>query len=355
MFDSLLAAETTAILTPDISDAEATEALFLANAGFDEDYAAFERLDRIFGTLENLDHLSDVIGTHGVTTSLLAFANRNQLLSTAIPAFGACESLGSDALVGSAEALAAQEGLAAKAKDMAASWFKSAWDAIVSFTGKIGSFTKAAYAKVVATGKAIAGKTFDAAKAAKEKIKAHPIASAVAAVALVVAITSAIGLIWGLPLPTSAPAMLTWTKSVQAKLANPLDSHGFKVNGLDITYPKGFGVEELKTPAVLGYTAEKSTALVTSAEAALKDGSILSRLGATIAAAAKRLEDAVKSVGGDGAEFVRRAYRELLRITMILWRFISSKAVATITGALNLVRSLFAEKPASDGKALVPA
>lgn len=338
----------------DDTAAIADGALFETSVAFESSFAEIDELNKISSTLDDLQHLSNVIRTHGVTTSLLAFTNRDQLLSSAIPAFSACEALGVDAAIESLETSAAIEGIASTIKDLAASWFKKAWDAIVSFGGKIGDFAKAVGNKVVATSKVIAGKVFNAAKAAKEKIKAHPIASAVAAVALVVSITSVIGLIWGLPLPTSALSSSTWAGTVRNKILNAVGSGGFKVNGLDITYPAGAAVE-IKTAGALGYTGESCNALVKSAGETLKSGGPFSRLGEFITTHAKKLFDTAKAVGGAGLEFARTALNHLIRITRVLWRFLTSRTVSIIMGALNIINGLFGSHPTSEGKELVPA
>ena len=342
MFDSL---SRTVALNPSYSaetGSSVDESLFQTFSSFNDSYVAIEELLQETNTINDLEHFKDTIVSYGVTKSLLAFANRDQLLSSTMPVFGACESLNIDVVVGSPKAIAAVEALSGTIKDLVAGWFKKAWDTLVSFSQKIGSFTKAVLNKTLDVGKAIKNKTFNALKAAKETVKAHPIATAVGAIALVGSITVLLSFLWGLPLPLTPTALTSWSGTVRNKILNVVGSHGFKVDGgLDITYPPGYGIVETGTPKLLGYSGETGTSLVLKAQETFKEGSPFSRLGETMPVAAKNLFDTAKKSGPGGLNFAQKALAELIRITKFLWSFLTSKAVSVISSSLSLIRNLF--------------
>lgn len=325
------------------------ETLFEAAGALESSFDDMRELTQLSTTLDDLEHLNTVITAHGVTPSLMAFTNRDNLLSTAIPAFVGCESLDAN----TPEAAAAQEALLGKIGEVSAAWFKKAWDALSGLGSKIATYTKAAGAKVMEAARSVKGKIYNAAKAAKTVIEAHPIASALAAVAAIAAIAAVVAVMWTVALPTTAALQLTWAGEIRTKLIGAVGKYDFTVatNGLDITYPAGFGVTEAKTAVALGYSGSACTSLVTTAQTTVGESSAFMSLGSRMVASAKRLLDAAKASGGEGLAFARKSLSTLLEITRGLCKFMTSTAVAAVMTSLGLVKMLFGGGTPNQGNA----
>jgi hypothetical protein len=347
MFDSLVSQETlvNAFTNDEMTGSIVNEALFEASVELNDVYQEFNAIDQLADTLDDLEHLHAIIEQHGVTESLLAFTNRDRLLSTAMPAFDACEALGAEgAVLGSTEAVAAQEAILEKIKDVAASWFKRAWDAVVSLGKKVVELSKVAYEKVVDATKWVAGKVYNAAKAAKEVITAHPIAAALGAVALAVGVGAVIMSIWEIPMPVSAETLISWKNTVGSKLSSGMKGT-VRIGRKGIEYA-GSGLDAVKkgTGTALGYTKEKFTALADGAKAAFAEGGSMHRMGGSIAEYAKKALDHAKSGASAAGKYAMQAIRFLMNTSMDLVRFVSGKALAVITGAFKAFKGLFGSK-----------
>lgn len=333
-----------------VEDAFATESLFKATGALESSFKELDELNLLSTTLEDLEHLHVVAAEHGMTPSLMAFTNRDLLLTSAIPALSGCEAFP----VSAPEAIAAQEALMSTIGEVTAAWFKKAWDAVVGFGDKITKYAKAAATKVGDAAAYIRNKTYDAAKATKEKFKAHPIKTTLIAIAAIAAIAAVITVIWGMALPASSAAAIPWVKSINNHILNAVGKYGFKVNGLYITYPPGFGVTEVETALALGYSGPASTALVTTATATVNEGSAFARLGAMIAANAQKLLTAAKAVGGDALVHARKALNMLMMVSRELIKFVTGTAMTVVSLGLTVVKTLFGENK-NPGTSVVPA
>ena len=124
MFNQLAATESLATDDVDLPDGVSDETMFEAACDLHEDHAHVHDIRDMSNTCDELDTLHDSVESFGVSKSLLSFVNKDGMLAAAIPAFAACEALENGADVGSAESLAALEGIVGKSKDIAAAWFK---------------------------------------------------------------------------------------------------------------------------------------------------------------------------------------------------------------------------------------
>ena len=327
-----------------------TEALFEASVALENASSEMMDLDQLSSTLDDLELLSEVITTHGVTPSLLAFTNRDQLLSTAMPAFGGCESLTIDAVVDAPESLAAQEELLETIKNMGASWFKAAWDGIVNLGHKVAEFCQPITDKVVAAARWVKEKVYNAAKAAKEVITAHPIASILAALTTAAAIGAVVMAIWGggLPAALSLENLAAWKTSILSKIRSGLGAVG---RGITTTGGKALGFAkyeggEIKkaTGVVLGYTKDGFDKVSARVQSCFGLDGHIKKSTEFVEHNAKTLFDKVKSGGGAVLSVGRQAINWLLSVTRSLWSFATGGIASMATGCLSIFRGLFGTK-----------
>lgn len=343
----------------------ATENLFVATTETGIAFETIDELDSISSTIDDLDHLSDVVTQHGVTESLLAFTNRNQLLTSTFPAFGAVEALHADAGPNSAEALAVLEALKGSTESLVGSWFKSAWDAATSVVSAIGNFAKAAAQKVGSALSWFGNKVYNAAKATKDFIVAHPIASVFLALTAIAAAGTVGSMIWGGALPETTAAIAAWKNGILSKINTALGKYGFKAAAEAPAAPVTPAAKTLwqkvtgKTADALGYTKEKSIQLkdaIKNAYNATPGGqSAIGKLDLTIKTRAEKLLDGLKSAPSATVTAGRQAITWLLKQTRAIWAFISGHLSPIIFSALTTLRNVFAPKDAAAPPAAAPA
>lgn len=260
----------------------------------------------ISDTIDHLHHLHDTISQHGISPALMAFADKDGMLSAAIPELsgGAMES---DAAPDSPEAEAAKKSIMAKIAAATAAWFKHAWDSVVAFGGKLGEFAKAAYAHVTSVVSWGAGKVVDGARAAKEKIAAYPIASVVAGLVAAAGVGLLVKKLLGEKLPENESEYTSFVKLTHDAEGPIIDMK------VDHASEKGTAVVvRTGEAASLGYVQagwKKITEL--AGHVFGKDG-VFATLGKTIADGAKHMLDAIKSRSGDAAKYGRKAYDYLM-------------------------------------------
>jgi len=320
------------------------ELLFEAAVALESSFVDMNELTQMSSTIDDLEQLGSTIEMYGVTPSLMVFANRDQLLSSAIPAFRACESMTGSFIPTSTESLAALEGVLGATKEMIASFFKKAWDVLTIAGEKIVDFCKFGYEKVAQAASWTKDKVFNAAKALKEKIVAHPIASVLTAVALAATIGAVVVSIWG-PLPMSMEALGAWKTSILAKVNSGLGSAGRGVvsvgkKGLSWT-KKGLTTVKEGTGSALGYTKESFNKVVDGARASFADGGTMQKSGTWVASKSKELYEATKAGGEAALKAGRVALGFLVNITHSLWSFVSGGSMSMITSCLSAFRKLF--------------
>lgn len=338
MFDALFHESTMADV--DLENAlPLDETLFEASVALEAVYADFGELDRISNTLDDLEQLGSVIRNHGVTQSLLAFTGRERLLSSVMPGFGACESLGTDAVVGSVEAAAALEAVDETVQKNTGSWFKSAWDAVVRVGEKIGEFAKRAFDKVVAAAKWTAGKVWDAAKAVKDAVVAHPIATVLAVLALAASAGTIVAAVTAVEVP-AAPAGLA---AFKAAVLGKFNSVGKGIVGVGEKglFWKKKPIVEKATGGVLGYTKEAFDNVVASAKSVFADDGALKKSVNTYGLYVRKQAEVVKGFATDEKSAHRQALNWLNGILKSLWSFISGNAAGIVTSALSTFHKFF--------------
>lgn len=312
-----------------------------------ESMAAFEAYD---DTLDHLEHLHASIESHGLSSALVAFADRDALLSSTVLNFPSVESMAglesfTNTGASSAEAIAACEGIVDTIKEKVTGWAKAAWSAVTGLAEKAGNLVKAAWGKVVEFATWVKNKTFDAAKAAKETIQAHPYASAAAAVAALTAIgTIVASIIWPGSVPATAGAFAGYVKKVGSALKGlviPNTTVDFNEAG-DVVFKKN-AAEKVKSGTIkaLGYSGDKIKELATKAADALKAGG--GALGKAISGLRTHAGSAISSVKGGGekaaeaAKWARKTVGVAIRAT---WKLISGGVMGILRSIMGTFSSL---------------
>jgi hypothetical protein len=328
-------------------DTFSNEALFEANVALEAEYAQLGELTQMSATLDDLEHLAATIKLHGVTPSLLAFSNRDKLLSSVVSAFTACEALTVTSPANAPESIAAYESLITTIKDMAAGFFKKAWDAIVSGANAVAGFCGAIYDKATSALGWVKDKVFNAAKAAKEFIVAHPIASIVAGLTLAIGLGALLTTIWG-PLPMTAEALSAFKSKAFSAISSKFNAARVTVtqkggDGLNFVWDKMKATKRAAGSA-LGYTAE------TFHEVAGKVGDAFGAEGSVTRSAewvkdhSKSLWDKVSTGGEAGLKYARMGLSFLVGVSKDLWRFFTSGIGSMVTSVFGMFKGLFGTK-----------
>lgn len=353
MFDSLqsvIAVENLTVV--DHAPSASSDDLFFSQIDLTNALDELSALESAYTTIDNLDRLQFSIESFGVTQSLLSFTNRDHLLSTAIPAIGACEALGADVPADSYQAKAAQEAVLEKIKDTAAAFFKRTWELMTAVGDKMVHFTDAVYHKAVDVVKWIGTKAYDGAMATKDTIKAHLIASGIAALSLVSGVAATVGLIWSLPLPASMSAVTEWMAGVRSKISGTLGGQKVAFRGDDIVLEGGILPPiKTETAAQSGYTETKCKFFAEKTREVFRSDGNIASMARGIGAWVKKAWDAAGSHGKDALSAVRRAFWFLVKMTRALYRFLSGPVIAVVTSVMSVVTRLFNGKKAAPADA----
>ncbi len=246
--------------------------------------------------------------------------NRDKLLSSVMPVFAGFESLTADLAVDDVGSIAAQEALGSKIKELAAAWFAKAWAAAKAAFDKVGHFVEKIGQSATNAATYIKDKTFDAARAAKTFIKAHPIASAFIALAAIAAIGVVVAALYGVPLPVTAAGMTAWKSKINTIINTGLGKFGIKIDDAGSLSQEAIFEKHYATFTNLGYSDTEARKLI---DAAAKVASGETVTGATRKAAehaARLLKDAADTAAENGAGYAskRAALNHLLGITGML-------------------------------------
>ena len=321
----------------------ANEALLQSIAELDAADAAFEDLKSISSTIDDLEHLSDIVALHGVTQSLLAFTNRDQLLSSAFPAVQACESLGHDVAADSDEAAAVHDALQESVESLVGDFFKKAWDVVVSVGTAVGNFAVGVATKVADAVKWVAGKVWNAAKAAVEFVVSHPIASILGLLAATGGVLLAVNGVWAMPFPTTLATLGEWQSTIVTKIGG---AFGSAWKGVVSLVPEGlkFGKEIPKQKGIaekLGFSKENWTKVTGGVTGIFSKDGYLCKSAAIVATKAKGIVGLGEKKEEEGASVARRALTWLLKITKEIWEFISKHIGGAATSVIGIFRNFF--------------
>ena len=303
-----------------------------------DEFAALESLD---SALDNLDSIRDAIALGGLTKSLVAFADQGKCLSSTVSAIPAVEAMASDFAPGSAEAIAAQEGVLDTIKDTVARWAKAAWDTITGFAGKLGNLVSAGWKKATEWTSWFAGKTRDAVKGAGAVVQAHPYATVAAVLTAFAAAPAVITAIWAVPLPATHVAFASWISRIAASLkslnipgrALTLGSRG-KLKVL-----KGVVKSKRASLKALGYAKDSADKIISSVKTAFASGGPVSKLAGSLKDMAKKAFEFLRTVGKDGWGYARRAVSTLLRITWSAITSVYGWGMNIVTSGINAVKA----------------
>lgn len=317
------------------------ENLFEASCDLHEDHAHITDLRDMSDTAGELESLQASIEAFGVSKSLLSFANKGGYLAAAIPAIAACEALADGAAPGSPEAQAALEGIVEKTKEVAGAWFKKAWDIVTGLGDKIVEFSVAAYHKAAEAAAWVGQKTFDAAKAAKDIIVAHPVATAFAALAFITAGTTLMMGMWGEALPATAAEFSAWVAKQGTKVADLTKSGWSKVathgGRIASSVKKGTG-------DALEYTGKKFGELTEAVKNTFKEGGKVNEFGKWMKTKSGEIMEKLKTLGGDALKYGREALTWLVTNTGRVWHSLCSSASAVWTSVLSTFKRFFGAK-----------
>lgn len=138
-------------------------------------------------SLEQLDGMEQIVETHGLTRTSIECMSLMGLLTSSVATDTlefASESMSDIAEENDAYLDIAQEGIIGSVIDKLGAWAHKAMDMAGGLVTKATGMVKAAFSKVMDVVKRITGGAWDAAKNIGEKMKEHPVATVVGAVAL---------------------------------------------------------------------------------------------------------------------------------------------------------------------------
>ena len=255
------------------------EDLFSSVAELDIAEENLRSLNVMSSTIDELEHLGSVVQEHGVTRSLLAFTNKNQLLSSVLPSINACESLGYDANADSQEAISVCDEIRDSVENMIGDFFSRAWETIVSVGDSILHFCGWIGRKISDAVSWVANKVWSAAEAAAEFVEAHPVATVLGVLGVAVGIPTLLSSLWKIPLPSETADIAPWVDKMCAKISSSLGDIGRSI--MSIT-PEGirFSKSPVKVKAsagALGYTKDVYSKLSSSAKSLFSKGGLLER------------------------------------------------------------------------------
>lgn len=312
--------------------------LFEAHCEIHEDHPHMETCDDLASTVDDLEHLHDVIHTHGVSKSMMAFANKDGVLSSAMPAFSAMEALDDDAPADSPEAEKAKESVMDKIKEVSAIWFKKAWEIATGWGMKIDAFAKAAYDRVNLAAKWFAGKTFDVAKATEEHIKAHPVAWVVGSATAAATMSAVILGLWTEKLPTDADGFKAWSEhlktTVEKVVRDSMDKIGEMAESAGDMVKSGTAIS-------LGYTKDGFDSVVSAMKGLYSEGGALTKLADFFKSGVHHVFEALKIQTGDAWKYTRKALVELMHETYHLFSRAPSTTLKYFSKAMRVFKSLF--------------
>lgn len=342
-------------------DTNFDEALFAAHDDIVQEYDNMQDLMDLSETIDNLYQLHGSIESYGITPSLMSFANKDQLLSSALPIFAACESVDITHDANSPESTEAKKSLIEKIKETTARWFKHAWDTVTGWGAKIANFSKAAYNKIAAAGQWAASKTWDATKAVGRTIQAHPVATAFAVIAALSSIALTLGGLSesSVALPKTADEFKAFCDKFKGKLH--LVSQGTKTSVFDKKTDSFIGsvsavsghknitnvVIKKGTAEELGYTKENYFKLITDAKNLFGPEGALDKLSETFKIGLKKMvgmvpatEALVASVE-ENAHWARRAIAWLFQQIWHLWKSAPATTLRIVTNVLSTFKHFF--------------
>lgn len=307
-----------------------------------------DSLRQIHDTACNLERLHDTVNKYGVSNEVLSFVNYDGILGKVIPAIESIQNGGIGAALEAEETEEVKKGLIAKISEMTAAFFKKIWEVAAKCGVAIGNFCVAGYDKAISAAKWAGNKVYNAAKAVKEKVVAHPVASAIAALTALAA--------------AAAVAYKLWDKSDDLPKSEVEGKHWEEVRINEvrtITKLVADVKEEDKKSGIasaLGYTKEKFTALIDSIKNTFKEGGALSNLGkwfkdkasaawkavASKKPASNKEEDVKKDAEEKRA--ARRALDWLLAHTKSVWGWMTTHVSSIYTSVLSTFKGFFSKK-----------
>lgn len=320
-------------LDEDDDDEELEEAL----ESIEDDYAALESLDEQTVAIENLLTLRETIATHGMSTSLLAYADPDGYLASKslVPA---CESFTGTYKADSASSEAALEALGETIKESVGGFVKKAWDTLTGFVTKITGAAKSLVSKFTGLFKKAEG-----AEATEVEHGVSPVA-ATAAVASLTAIAAVVLAVTKLPIPKQVAAAPTYKAKVVAyvknvKIAKPLGKY---FRGLQSKATAKAGAAKDFVVGKYKWTKAALADLLRKVIALFKDGGAINSAAKTLYSWAGTAFKAVRGAVGTGVRAVFGAVRFAITKTAgLLWGAVKStagwiwKVLKGVTGAFS--------------------
>ena len=279
--------------------------------------AELASLESLADTVDNLEELAVTIASSGLTKPLLKFADSKGYLSASVKAIPSVENLKRDYVAGSKEAIAAAEGIVDKVKDMAAGFFTKAWDFVKNLLSKAGAFIKKIAEKIWGGIKWTAGKVWDGAKAAGRTMKAHPIATGIAAATAVVGLPMLIEKVFAEATPGAladfnkftagiGKTIKEWMVGKQMMVPAHTDEKNVLHHATMVQTGGVWGSVKDGSASALGYTQQKWGQFSTAVKGAFKEGGIVPKILAAIQRGASKFLDFFrgKKVDASAIKFV---------------------------------------------------
>lgn len=254
-------------------------------------------LESIIDNMSGATDIHDIIGAYGAQESIVAYALETQLLSSTAVAI---ESLAVDP---DGSKTAALEGIVDWIKGAGAALIEKAASAATALVGKIKEWAAAAVAKATEMGAWLKQKTIDA----KAVIKAHPYASAAAAVAALYAVGAVAGIIWAGGVPYTVAALTAWSAKIKAAVtALKVPTLNILIKGSTMSLSEVPGAIKSGATSALNWTQANAGKFASAA----KDG--MSKFGSTMAGILPKIAGALKSGLSIAAKFSMDLFRTWL-------------------------------------------
>jgi hypothetical protein len=289
--------------------------------GDDVDLIGLEALiDNMTGAMD----IHDIIDAHGAQEGIVAYALKTQLLSSTAVAL---ESIATDP---DGSKTAALEGIVDWIKGAGAALIEKAASSATALVGKIKEWAAAAVTKATEMGAWLKQKTIDA----KAVIKAHPYASAAAAVVALAAVGAIASVIWAGGIPNTVAALTAWTTKIKAAVAAlKVPTLTIEIKGSTMSLSEVPGAIKSGATSALNWTQANAGKFASAA----KDG--MSKFGSTMAGILPKIAGVLKSGLSVAAKFSMDLFRTwlgsvrfALHVTWNLFKYFAQYVKTIIIG-----------------------
>ena len=229
----------------------------------DAELTAVSGLEAYAAEIENLQRFASAMESYGLNAGMVAMLDPATLKTTTALGMPSLESLRYGSALESYDptVTTALEGVLDSVKEKLADWGKKAVAMAASLKDKVVGFANSIWEKIKKAGAWIKEKISGGIENAKAVVKAHPYASAAAAVAAVAAIGLVVASIWGPGLPAIMAGPQKWLASVRSTFAKAFQKGAnvvdFNEAGDIVTHVRPEGTVRRAVASALGWSKDK--------------------------------------------------------------------------------------------------